>query len=241
MSNHSTIDMLNEIFEWLNNILTQNIYMSITASFLWGVFSVLLSPCHLASLPLIIGYINRNGIPTVKTALVNSLLFALGILITIAVIGVITGLIGGLIGDLGVTGNYIVAVIFFAAGLYLLDVISQDWNFIKPEKINSKGYLLAFLLGLLFGAGLGPCTFAYMAPVLGVVFQYSATNFTYTILLIAAFALGHSLVIAATGTMSAKIGKYLKWADNSNAINIFKKFCGVLVILGGVYFIYTAL
>jgi len=231
--------MINEIFEWLNNILMQNIYMALAASFLWGVLSVLLSPCHISSLPLIIGYINRNGLSTVKSAFYNSLLFAAGILITIALIGLITGLLGGLIGDLGSVGNYIVAIVFFAAGLYLLGVINPDWNFIHPEKVHSKGYLLAFLLGLLFGAGLGPCTFAFMAPVLGVVFQYSAEHFVYALLLIAAFAVGHALVIAAAGTMSAKIGKYLNWADSSRAVLIFKKVCGVLVILGGVYFIYT--
>ena len=231
--------MINEIFEWLNNILVQNIFLAVSASFLWGVLSVVLSPCHISSLPLIVGYINRNGIPSVKTALINSLLFAAGILITIAIIGIITGMLGGLIGDLGAAGNYIVATVFFAAGLYLLGVINPDWNFIHPEKMRSKGYLLAFLLGLLFGAGLGPCTFAYMAPVLGVVFQYAATNFTYAVLLIGAFAIGHSLVIAAAGTMSAKIGKYLNWADSSGAVNVFKKICGVLVILGGIYFIYT--
>lgn len=163
----------------------------------------------------------------------------MGQFLTIAIIGLITGLLGGLIGDLGAAGNYIVAVVFFAAGLYLLGIIDPDWNFIHPEKIRSKGYFLAFLLGLLFGAGLGPCTFAYMAPVLGVVFQYSAVNFAYALLLIAAFGFGHVLVIAAAGTMSAKIGKYLNWADNSASIKIFKKICGVLVILGGVYFIYT--
>ncbi len=233
--------MINGIFEWLNYTLEQNIYFAVTASFIWGVLSVVLSPCHIASLPLIIGYINRKGIPAVKTAFLNSLLFALGILITIAVIGLVTGLLGGLIGDIGSIGNYIVAIVFFAAGLYLLDVINPDWNFIHPERINSKGYMLAFLLGLLFGAGLGPCTFAFMAPVLGVVFRYSATNYTYSILLIAAFALGHVLVIAAAGTMSAKIGKYLNWADGSKAIKIVKKICGVLVILGGVYFIFTTL
>ena len=101
--------MINAIFEWLNNVLMQNIFMAVTASFIWGVLSVLLSPCHLSSLPLIIGYINRNGIATVRSAFMNSLWFAFGILLTIAIIGLITGLLGGLIGDLGAAGNYIVA------------------------------------------------------------------------------------------------------------------------------------
>lgn len=232
--------MINGIFEWLNTILMQNIYMAAAASFLWGVLSVLLSPCHLSSLPLIIGYINRNGVTTVKSAFYNSLMFAAGILITIALIGLITGLLGGLIGDLGSVGNYIVAIVFFAAGLYLLGIIDPDWNFIHPEKVHSKGFLLAFLLGLLFGAGLGPCTFAFMAPVLGVVFQYSAESLSYAFILAAAFAMGHAFVIAAASTMSAKIAKYLNWADNARSLQIFKKSCGVLVIMGGVYFIYTS-
>jgi cytochrome c-type biogenesis protein len=231
--------MINDIFEWLNNILNQNILIAISASFVWGVLSVLLSPCHLASLPLIIGYINKNGIAAIKNAFLNSLLFAFGILITISVIGLITGLLGGLIGDIGETGNYIVAVVFFASGLYLLDIIKPDWNFIRTEKINTKGYLAAFILGLAFGAGLGPCTFAFMAPVLGVVFQYSSANIYYAILLISSFAVGHCLVITAAGTLSAKIMNYLNWSADSHFVNIMKKICGILVILGGLYFIWS--
>lgn len=231
--------MLNEIFEWLNINLARNLFLSVTASFIWGILSVLLSPCHLASLPLIIGYINRNGISSVKSAFINSVLFAFGILITIAVIGLITGMLGGLIGDIGSAGNYIVSLVFFAAGLYMLGVFKTDWNFFSANKIKSKGYLTAFFIGIIFGAGLGPCTFAFMAPVLGIVFQISAANLFNAVLLILAFGAGHCLVLAAAGTMSAKIGSYLKWADNSNSLNIFKKICGILIILGGIYFILT--
>ena len=60
--------MINVIFEWLNHVLAQDIYLATVAAFLWGILSVLLSPCHLASLPLIIGYINRNGISSIRSA-----------------------------------------------------------------------------------------------------------------------------------------------------------------------------
>lgn len=233
--------MINGIFEWLNNILLQNIYMASAASFIWGVLSIMLSPCHLASIPLIIGYINRQGSPSTRTAFYNSLLFAAGILITIAVIGIITSLLGGLIGDIGVTGNYILASVFFVAGLYLLDVIKLNWNSISLNPVRSKGYMMAFVIGLLFGLGLGPCTFAFMAPVLGAVFYYSAASMLTAVLLLGTFALGHCAVIAFAGTMSAKIGKYLNWAENSAIIKTIKRVCGVLVILGGVYFIYTTI
>ncbi|MCK7527965.1 MAG: hypothetical protein MZV64_65400 [Ignavibacteriales bacterium] len=60
--------------------------------------------------------------------LISHLYFLLGILITIALIGVITASLGRLMGDVGAIGNYLVAVIFFLVGLYLLDIIKFDWN-----------------------------------------------------------------------------------------------------------------
>lgn len=233
--------MINGIFEWLNSILAQNIFMAVAASFIWGVLSILLSPCHLSSIPLIIGYINKQGVQSARSAFYNSLVFAFGILVTIAAIGGITSAVGGLIGDIGTIGNYIVALVFFAAGLYLLDIIKFDWNTTGVKQVKSKGYSMAFLLGLLFGMGLGPCTFAFMAPVLGVAFHYSATNMPGAVMLLTAFALGHCFVIAAAGTISSKVIKYLNWSENSRSITIVKKICGILVILGGVYMIYITI
>jgi cytochrome c-type biogenesis protein len=219
--------------------LAGSITIAILASFAWGVLSILLSPCHLSSIPLIIGYINKQGAASPKSALANSTIFALGILLTIAVIGIITSMLGGLIGDIGTIGNYLVALVFFLAGLYLLDIIKLDWNSVNLGKVRSKGYLMAFILGLLFGFGLGPCTFAFMAPVLGVAFHYSGTSMINAVILLSAFAIGHCAVIAGAGTLSAKIGRYLNWSENSRTILVIKRICGILVIFGGIYFIYV--
>ncbi|MCK5258907.1 MAG: hypothetical protein KAJ69_05245, partial [Thermoplasmatales archaeon] len=78
-----------------------------------------MSPCHLASIPLIIGYIDEQGRISIKRAFWISVLFALGILVTIGLVGVITALAGRMLGDIGAYGNYIVAVIFFVIGLHL--------------------------------------------------------------------------------------------------------------------------
>ena len=82
--------MVDTIFEFLSNALTGNAYTAIFASFGWGIVSVLLSPCHLSSIPLVVGFINSQGEITFKRTFVISLVFGVGILITIAVIGVIT-------------------------------------------------------------------------------------------------------------------------------------------------------
>ena len=158
-------------------------------------------------------------------------------LITIALIGVITASLGRLMGDVGVYGNYFVAGIFFLVGLYLLDIIKFDWNNIGLKQTKAKGLLAALILGLLFGIALGPCTFAYMAPVLGIVFQTAQTNYLLAVLFLLAFGIGHCSVIVGAGTLTGKVQKYLNWSEESKTILRIKRICGILVIFGGVYLI----
>ncbi|GAI54215.1 unnamed protein product, partial [marine sediment metagenome] len=39
--------MIRTIFEWLSNSPQLNPIIALTASFIWGICSILLSPCHL--------------------------------------------------------------------------------------------------------------------------------------------------------------------------------------------------
>ncbi|MGE5435626.1 MAG: cytochrome c biogenesis CcdA family protein [Syntrophothermus sp.] len=226
---------MDTLFNILYEAMTGALWLSVLASFIWGILSIILSPCHLSSIPLIIGYITTQGIISLKRTFLISFIFAVGILITIALIGLITASLGRMMGDVGNIGNYFVAAIFFIVGLYLLDVLSFNWNFNFLGKVKSKGLLSAFILGLIFGIALGPCTFAYMAPVLGVVFQTAKSNYYSSILLLSAFGLGHCSVIVLSGTMINRVQTYLNWSEGSKTILIIKKICGVLVILGGIY------
>lgn len=231
-------EMTDKIFEFLSTELSGNSPTAVFAALGWGIVSVLLSPCHLSSIPLIVGFINSRGEITLKKTFFISLVFGVGILITIALIGLITAIAGRLLGDIGFAGNYLVAAVFFIIGFYLMDIIKLpfDGAGIKPTK--QKGVLAALIIGLLFGIGLGPCTFAYMAPVLGVVFQVAKTNLQYAIMLLLAFGTGHILVIVAAGTLTKKVQQYLNWTEKSKATVYVKRICGVLVVLGGVYMIY---
>jgi cytochrome c-type biogenesis protein len=228
--------MIDTIFTSLYDAMSGSVWLAVLASFLWGVLSVLLSPCHLSSIPLIIGFITSQGKITLKKTFYISLVFSLGILLTIALIGIITASIGRMMGDIGKAGNYLVAGIFFLVGLYLLDIIKLDWN-AGLKQTKAKGLLAALILGLLFGLALGPCTFAYMAPVLGIVFETAQTNYFLAIIYLLAFAIGHCSVIAGAGTAAGKVQSYLNWTEKSKTLSLIKKTCGVLVILGGIYFL----
>jgi cytochrome c-type biogenesis protein len=228
------------IFEHLTEAVAGTPAVALVASVAWGILSIILSPCHLASIPLIIGFIGDQGVVTTRRAFFTALAFALGILVTIGILGVATGIAGRMLGDLGRHMNYFVAGIFFVIGLHLIGVIPMPFSARSGTLGQRRGLVAAFVLGLVFGLALGPCTFAYMAPMLGITLSVARTNMAYGVLLLAAYGVGHCSVIVAAGTFTEVVERYLKWSDKSRGLNVLKKICGVLVILGGVYLLWTA-
>lgn len=214
--------------------------IAVGASFLWGILSIILSPCHLASIPLIVGFIDKQGRISTRRAFVISTLFAVGILITIAAIGAVTAAAGRMMGDVGKYGNYFVAAIFFVVGLHLLDVIGIPFGGPGQVGMKRKGMLAALVLGLVFGVALGPCTFAYMAPMLAVTFRLASSAMLYGILLLVMYGIGHCSVIVLAGTCTELVQRYMNWNEKSKGALILKRICGGLVLLGGLYLIWTA-
>ena len=231
---------MQQLFTSLTHAVEGSPAIAIAASVVWGILSIILSPCHLASIPLIVGFVDNQGRISTKRAFAISFLFASGILVTIGLIGAITAATGRMMGDVGRYGNYFVAIIFFLVGLHLLDVIPMPWSGPGQVGMTRKGLLAALILGLVFGVALGPCTFAYMAPMLGVTFKLAATNPLYGAALLLAYGVGHCSVIVAAGTSTELVQRFLDWNANSRGTSIVKKICGVLVLLGGIWMIYTA-
>jgi cytochrome c-type biogenesis protein len=229
-----------QLFTTLTKAVEATPAIAIVASFTWGILSILLSPCHLASIPLIVGFIGQQGRMSTRKAFVISSVFAVGILMTIGAIGAVTAAVGRMMGDVGQYGNYFVAVIFFIFGLVLLDVIPIPFQSRGPTGMKRKGILAAFVLGLVFGVALGPCTFAFMAPMLAVTFRVASTSLVYGIGLLLTYGLGHCFVIVSAGTSTELVQRYMDWNEKSRGAVIVKKGCGVLVLLAGVYLIYNS-
>ncbi len=230
---------MQSLFENLTDALGSSPEIALVASLLWGILSILLSPCHLASIPLIVGYINQQKSQSAYRAFLTSLLFSTGILITIAIIGMITALSGRILGDIGKYGTYMIAAVFLLVGLYFLDVISLPLNTPDHIRMKQKGYFAAFLLGLFFGIALGPCTFAFMAPMLGITFKIGSSDPVYAAWLLIMYGIGHCSVIVIAGTFTKWIQKYLNWNEKEKGTIILKKVCGILILLAGLYFIYS--
>jgi len=231
---------MENLFSSLTEAVSGSAPIAMSAAFIWGILSIILSPCHLASIPLIVAFIGKQGTSSGKRAFVIAIVFAVGILVTIAIIGGITASLGRMLGDVGRYVNYALALIFLLLGLHFLGVIPIPWSSGGPSNPRMKGILGAFLLGLIFGIGVGPCTFAYMAPMLGVTLKVASTNWFYGVALLLLYGIGHCSVIVIAGTSAQLVQRYMNWNEGSRGAVLLRQACGILVILGGAYLLYTA-
>jgi cytochrome c-type biogenesis protein len=231
-----------EILTAFGNAFSASLFLAAPAALAWGVLSVVLSPCHLSSVPLVVAYMGGGTeLPTGRRALAISSSFALGILASIAVIGAITAAAGRMLGDVGRVGTWTLAAVFVVFGLNLLGVLPLPTFGTKPTAMRRRGVLGALLLGLVFGAALGPCTFAFMAPLLGLVLHAGEAGAAVGVLLVALFGLGHAGAIAFAGASFQSVQRWLGWKAGARAVEILRAGAGVAVLGGGAYFVYTAL
>ncbi len=205
--------------------------VALAAAFVWGVLSVALSPCHLSSVPLVVAYMSGGEeFPTGRRAVWLSSAFAAGILASIALVGAATAAAGRMLGDVGRVGNWLVPLVFFAVGLNLLGVLPLPAFASAPASTGRRGAAGALLLGLVFGVALGPCTFAFMAPLLGIAFHASGTGgAAYGVLLVVLYGLGHAAAIALAGSSIQSVNRWLGWRNGARAVAVVKAVAGIAV------------
>lgn len=211
-------------------------FIAFGAALFWGILSVLLSPCHLGTIPLIVAYINNGKRPDKRKAFWYSLLFTLGLMVMLFAIGVVTSIAGRLMGDVGSVLPVLVAIFLILCGLWLMDV--PPLNRLTPSfSVHQKSYrgtLGALILGLVYGIILGPCSFAFLAPMLGFVFAASSNQIAYGIALILLYALGHGSVIIAAGTFGDFLSSMLQKRGAHTIALWFKRVLGGIVIIAGI-------
>jgi len=206
--------------------------------FFGGILSAS-SPCVLAIIPLVIGFVGGYSEGNKKKALLYSLTFALGLSITFTILGAIASLLGRLFGDVEKLWYYLAAGVALVMGLYLLDVIKIPFPKTVEMKTKHKGILGAFLLGLLFGVVSSPCA----TPVLAVILAFVATKakIVYGISLLFVYALGHCALIILAGVSAGFVENYVQSRGITNFSNWAKKVSGLLIIFAGFYILWINL
>ncbi len=228
---------LNNLDKWVN----ANPFIGLLTVFFWGIFSVVFSPCHLASIPLIIGFVG-SSIDITKgraQAFRFSAVFCTALFLAVFSLGIITASLGRLMGDVGYIVPIIAGVILIVLGIYLLDILPFELPSMSGQVTSRKGYLGATVFGLSYGVVSGPCTFAFVAPVLAVITVQK--EFVYGVFLMLSFTLGHVLPLLLAGTSSGWVEAWLSHKHFNRATRVFRKASGVLIVLVGLYFLINTL
>ncbi len=219
----------------LNNIQTiiqNNHGLAFLAVFIGGLVSAA-SPCVLAAIPLIIGYVGGYSGGDKKKAAVYSLVFILGLSITFTVLGAAAGAVGQFLSFAGQWLYIGFAVIAVAMGLQLMGLISIPLPFQKTHQVKSRGLWGAFILGLLTGTVSSPCA----TPVLAVILAYVSTqgNILYGGSLLFVYAVGHCALIFAAG-LSIGLTESIVSSKGIKNISLYsKRISGALLALAGLY------
>jgi cytochrome c-type biogenesis protein len=229
--------MLETFFLTINYWMTGAPAFAALGCFLWGVVSVLFSPCHLASIPLMVAYVaGQKEVLAPRQAGLYAVLFTGGLFLSIAAVGFICVLLGRMLGDVGPYWQIVVGLILLwvALGMFGVQACSVSGNGLM-HRLNLRGRSGAFMLGLSYGILSGSCTFGFIAPILAIITVQQQV--AMGLMLITLFAVGHSLPILAAGTSTALVGKVIENQAWQGAGMWFRKGAGVVIIILAVYFI----
>jgi cytochrome c-type biogenesis protein len=228
--------MLDTIFLTINAWMTGGILAAAIGCFCWGMVSVLFSPCHMASIPLIIGYVGgQNKILKERESIPYALAFTTGLFITIALVGFVCILLGRMMGDVGPYWTLLLGAILLWVAMDMLGIAKCKMPGNSLGWLQVKGLPGAFILGLAYGILSGSCTFGFIAPILAIITvqKQIATG----ILFLTLFALGHCLPIAVAGSSATTVKRILNNSSFHHSGIWFKKGAGILTGSLGVYFI----
>ncbi len=226
---------MNEILETIAITIQNNFWMGPMMALIAGIFTSF-TPCSLSSIPLIIGYVGGTGINKTKKAFYLSVTFAIGMSVTYTILGTIASILGRIMQGTGSWWYIILGILMVLMSLQTFEV----FTFIKPinlqSKNNKKGYIGAFIAGILGGVFASPCATPVLVTLLALV--ANTGNMAWGIILLLLYSIGNSFLVIITGT---GIGAIKKWTQNEKygkISDILKYIMGIIILLIGLYMFY---
>lgn len=223
---------MQHLLDNIQTIIQSSHGLAFLAVFIGGLISAA-SPCVLAAIPLIIGYVGGYSEGNKKKAALYSLVFILGLSITFTVLGAAASAMGSFLSFAGQWLYIGLAAIAVAMGLQLMGLINIPLSFQKTRQVKSRGLWGAFLLGLLTGTVSSPCA----TPVLAVILAYVSTqgDVLYGGTLLFAYAVGHCALIFIAGLSIGLTESIVSSKDVKNFSLYSKRFSGALLVVAGLY------
>jgi len=227
---------LDQILLTVNSWMMTGTALAALGCFVWGIISVALSPCHMASIPLIVTYVaGQDKALKARHAAYYAAVFTIGLFITIALVGIVCSLLGRMLGEVGPYWTILVGAILIWVALDMFGIAWFSMSSGLLGRIRIKGLLGAFVLGLAYGVLSGSCTFGFIAPILAIITIQQKV--VIGIVFIVLFGIGHCIPIAIAGSSTATVKRLLESSSFYEGGLWFRRCAGVGIGLLGVYFI----
>jgi len=227
--------MINQWLEILSTLISQSFWFAPLLALLAGILTSV-TPCALTSVPLVIGYVGGTGNNDPKKAFRLSLTFSFGMAVTFTVLGTIASLLGMLMGTSSKWW-------YIALGILMVLMALQTWeiyNFIPStyltSKATKKGYIGAFLAGVLAGVFSSPCATPVLVVLLGIVAR--SGNVAWGVLLLLLYSIGHSVLVLAAGTSMGLVKKMTSSGKYGAFSQVLKYIMGGAILLIAFYMFY---
>lgn len=226
---------MTELLDHLSTLIQSSGWLAPLLALLAGVLTSF-TPCSLSSIPLVIGYVGGTGQKDTKRAFRLSLTFAAGAAVTFTVLGVIASLAGRLMGN-GATWWYIVL------GVLMVLMALQTWGIFEIipssyliSKNTTRGYVGAFIAGILGGVFSSPCSTPVLIALLAIV--AGKGSILWGILLLLLYSIGHGILAIVAGTSIGFVEKLSASDKYGRASTVLKIVMGALILLIGFYLFY---
>lgn len=230
--------MINQWLETLSTLIIDSFWLAPLLALLAGVLTSV-TPCALTSVPLVIGYVGGSGNNDPKKSFKLSLTFALGMAVTFTALGTVASLFGKLMGTSSKWW-------YIALGVLMVLMALQTWeiyNFIPSTYLTSKskrkGYIGAFIAGILGGVFSSPCATPVLIILLGIVAR--SGNIVWGVLLLLLYSIGHSVLVLIAGTSIGFVKNLTQNEKYGTFSKVLKILMGGAILLIALYMFYLGL
>lgn len=227
---------MDELFQNIDALIQGKQLLAFVLVFVAGLISAA-SPCVLAAIPLVIGYVGGYAEGNRACAALFSAVFVLGLSLTFTLLGAAASYFGQMFDFLGNWLVYGFAALAMLMGLHLMGIIAVPLPLQRSVHVSRRGLTGAFLLGLLTGAVSSPCA----TPVLAVILGYASSerDVLYGSALLFAYAIGHCALIFAAGLSVGIAESLINSRGVKNWAVYAKKLSGAALVCAGLYIGFT--
>jgi cytochrome c biogenesis protein CcdA len=224
-----------EILEDLSKMIIERGWFAPLLALVAG-FLASFTPCSLSSVPLVIGYVGGTGQQDTKKAFWLSVIFVVGSAVTFTTLGVIASLVGQFVGTSTSWWYIILGILMVLMALQTWDIFEIIPSSYLISKNTKKGFIGAFLTGILGGLFSSPCS----TPVLIVLLTIVANegNIFLGILLLLLYSIGHGVLAIVAGTSIGFVQKLSCSEKYGKASTFLKIVMGTIILIIGFYMFY---